>query len=258
MKYYTNQHIGIKFPLQGLEINKDEEGWLVLTHPSEEAFLSIQFCFQFFASLEEIEEYIQKEIQLVADANNLVQFTKTERKGNDTVTASYFQYIENISHFVFIGVKQLTNNSGYWYMAVTKDEAMSEFCESIFLNTQIIEPSAIGVPDKVTGNKLNNHTLKFLQSYNSNWGSGGGTSTEKDFTLQPDRTFRYNYNSVVSLGSPGGNTSQDNGWGFWEIQKNNEGSFLVLSWHLKGLSVYSIQWDEPGVLFLDGEKYLID
>lgn len=258
MKNYTNHDIGIQFPFNNLEFFKDAEGWLVLKHPDEEAYLSIQFTNQFFTSPEETEQYIQNEIQLVANANDLVQSNGVSRQGDDTITATYFQYIDNISHLVFIGVKLLPGNNGYWYMAVTKDEVLTEFCEAIFSNTITIDKTTTGKKDISTEIKFAGHTIKYLSSYNSNWGSGGGTSTEKSFKLFEDRSFRYHYKSVVSFGSLGGNTSQDTGWGFWEIQKNNEGIFLVLRWHLKGNSVYKIEWGEPGIVFLDGEKYLID
>lgn len=258
MKNYSNPDIGIQFPLKNLEVFKDAEGWLVLKHPDEEAFLSVQFTNHFFTTPEETEQYILNEIQLVANANDLAQSNGVTQQGNDTVSASYFQYIDNISHLVFIGVKLLPENKGYWYMAVTKDEVMSEFCEDIFMNTISIDKTTTGKKDISTENKLAGHSIKYLSSYNSNWGSGGGTSTEKSFTLFEDRSFRYHFNSVVSFGSLGGNTSQDTGWGFWEAQKNNEGTFLVLRWHLKSTTVYKLEWDKPGIFFLDGEKYLLD
>jgi hypothetical protein len=257
MKNYSNPDIGIQFPLKNLEIFKETEGWLVLKHPDEDAFLSVQFTNHFFTSPEETEQYIQNEIQLVANANDLVQSNGVTHLEDDTVTATYFQYIDNISHLVFIGVKLLPGNNGYWYMAVTKDEVLTDFCESIFNGAITIDKIITGKKDSLTENKLAGHTLKYLSSYNSNWGSGGGTSTEKSFKLFEDRSFRYQYNSVVSFGSLGGNTSQDEGWGYWEVQKNNEGIFLLLRWHLKGNSVYQLQWGEPGIIFLDGEKYLV-
>jgi len=260
MRNYTNQDMGIQFPLNDLEVFKDDEGWIVLKHPDAEtdAFLSVQFTNQYFNSLDETEQYILNEIQLVANANDLVQSNGVNRLNDDTITATYFQYIENISHLVFIGVKLLPGNNGFWYMAVTKDEVLTEFCESIFNSVESIDKTSIGQADTSTEKKLKGHTLKFLSSYNSNWGSGGGTSTEKSFRLFEDHSFRYQYSSIVSFGSLGGNTSQDEGWGFWETQKNNEGIFLLLRWHLKGNTAYKLEWGEPGIVFLDGEKYLID
>ena len=258
MKVYTNSFIGIELPLQNLEIYKDESPWLVLKHPSQEAYLSIQFCFQFFRSLEEIEEYFQKEIQLVADAGNLVQFNEIKRYGKDAVVATYFQYIDNISHYVFMTAKLIPDQSGYWYLAVTKNEIMTDYCEPLMHQIKKTESDSIGTRDKLTEKKLCNHTLKYLSSYNSNWGSGGGTSSQKFFTLYSDSSFKYEYSSVISFGSMGGDTSRDDGWGMWNIQKNNNDLFLILRWHLKGISVYKLEWGEPGILFLDGEKYFID
>ena len=258
MNTYKNSQIGIELPLQGLEIYKEEDRWLVLKNPGQEAYLSIQFSFHFFMLLEEVEDYIQKEMQLLADSNDLVQFNSMNRHGDDTVTANFFQFIDNISHLVYMGIKLLPDHKGYYYMAVTKDETMTDYCESLFLKTKYISSKKSEQTDKSTKNKLSNHTLKYMSSYNSNWGSGGGTSTEKFYTLYADHSFKYEYRSVISFGSMGGNTSQDNGWGFWEVLKNKEGIFLVLRWHMKGMTVYQLEWGEPGILFLDNEKWLLD
>jgi hypothetical protein len=256
MNQYTNAYIGIQFPLQGLEINKEEDDWVVLKHPNEEAYLSVRFSNQFFTTQDEAEAYIQKEIQSIADANLLNQMLGIKRKGDDIVTASYIQYINNITHLVYIGIKLLHDYSGYWYMSVTKDEVMADLGEPIFMNAKKIERTEFGSADKATVNKLSNRTLKYMHSYNSNWGAGGGTSTQKSFILHADRSFRYQYSSVVSLGSMGGSTSEDEGWGFWEVQKNNEGNVLVFRWHLKGISAYQLQWGDPGIVYLGEEKYL--
>ena len=258
MKNYINSQIGIELPVQNLEIYKDESPWLILKQPNQEAYLSIQFCFHFFTSPEEIEEYFQKEIQLVADAGNLVQFIEMKRYGNDTVVATYFQYIDNISHFVYMAAKLLPEQAGYWYLAITKDEIMTDYCEPLLQQIKKTKPEVIGSREKTIENKLSNHTIKYLSSYNSNWGSGGGTSSQKFFTLYSDSSFKYEYSSVISFGSMGGDTSRDDGWGMWNIQKNNNDLFLILRWHLKGISVYKLEWGEPGILFLDGEKYFID
>lgn len=258
MLTYKNSQIGIELPISGLEIYKEEDRWLVLKSPGQEAYLSIQVSFQFFNSLEEIENYIQKEIQLLADSNDLVQFNSMNRHGIDSVTAIFFQYIDNISHLVCLGFKLLPDHRGYYYKAVTKDESMTDYCEPLFFQIKKLSTQNDMLTDKPTENKLVNHTLKYFSSYNSNYGSGGGTSTEKFFVLYPDHSFKYEYRSVISFGSLGGNTSQDDGWGFWEVQKNKEGSFLVLRWHLKGMTFYQLEWGEPGILFLDNEKWLLD
>jgi hypothetical protein len=259
MDKYTNSYLGIQFPLQGLAVVKENDGWVVLKKdPNEDAFLSIQFCNQFFSSPDEAEAYIQKEIQLVADANQLYQLIGINRIEADTVTGVFSQYINNVTHLVYIGIKFLPGNNGYYYMAVTNNDAMAVLCEPIFMHTKKTDRTEFGKDDKATEGKLINHTLKYLHSYNSNWGSGGGTSTQKSFTLHADQSFRYQYSSVVSLGSMGGSTSQDEGWGFWEVQKNKEGSILVLRWHLKSISAYQLQWGEPGIIYLGEEKYLID
>jgi hypothetical protein len=258
MNLYTISNPGIQFPLQQLEVYKEEDGWIVLRRPAEDIYLSVQFCNHFFSSVTEAEAYLKKEIQVITDAGDLYHFTGFHKPDKDTITAIYFQYINNITHMVFVGVKCLAGNNGYWYMAVTKDEMMTEYCEPIFLNSKRINEAPVGQKDKITESKLANHTLKYMSAYNSDWGSGGGMSTEKFFSLSPDNSFKYRYSSVVSFGSLGGNTSQDEGWGFWEIQQNREGRYLVLRWHLKGNSVYNIQLGEPGIIFLGNEKYLVD
>jgi hypothetical protein len=259
MDKYTNAYLGIQFPLEGLQVSKENEGWVVLNRdPNEEAFLSVQFCNQFFASVDEAEAYIQNEIQLVANANDLSQVLGVNKKGTDTVTGAFIQFINNVTHFVFIGLKFLPGYKGYYFMGVTNDDAMADLCEPIFMKTKMIERTEFGQTDKTTENKLVNHTLKYLHSYNSNWGSGGGTSTQKSFTLHADHSFRYQYSSVVSLGSMGGSTSKDEGWGFWEVQKNSDASILVLRWHLKSVSAYQLQWGDPGIIYLGEERYLVD
>ena len=147
--------------------------------------------------------------------------------------------------------------TGYYYMAVTNNDELAGYCESIFLTTKQIARTGLGTGDKTTESKLINHTLKYMHAYNSNGGSGGGTSTQKSFTLHADHSFRYSYSSVVSLGSMGGGTSQDEGWGMWEVQKNKENPVLILRWHLKAVSAYQLQWGEPGIIYLSGEKYLL-
>jgi len=259
MSQYTNSYLGIQFPLQGLEVFKENDGWVVLKKdPNEDAFLSVQFCNQFFSSQDEAEAYIQKEIQLVADANDLYQLLGINRKGTDTVTGVFSQYINNVTHLVYIGIKLLPGNNGYYYMAVTNNDALADLCDPIFMNSKKIERTEFGKDDKATESRLTDHTLKYLHSYNSNWGSGGGTNTQKSYTLHGDHSFRYQYSSVVSLGSMGGSTSRDEGCGFWEVQKNNEGSILVLRWHLKAVSAYQLQWGEPGIIYIGEEKYFLD
>jgi Txe/YoeB family toxin of Txe-Axe toxin-antitoxin module len=256
MTDYTNADLGIKFPLQGLQIANENDGWVVLKKdPHDNAFLSILFTNQFFASQDEGEAYIQNEIQKVG--NDLYQVVGVNRKGKDTVTGVWSQYINNVTHLVYIGLKILPDHKGYYYMAVTNNDELAEQCEPIFLNAKQIARSEVGPVDKPTENKLMNHTLKYLHAYNSNWGSGGGTSTQKSFTLHADHSFRYSFSSVVSMGSMGGGTSEDGGWGMWEVQKNTDTCVLVLRWHLKPVSAYRLEWGEPGIIYLSGEKYLL-
>ena len=258
MNDHTNADLGLSFSLQGLHITNENEGWIVLKKDvNDNAFLSILFTSQFFSSLDEAETYIQNEIQKVADANDLCEMAGINKKGNDTLTGAWSQYINNITHLVYIGIKMLPNFTGYYYMAVTNNDELARYCEPIFLTAKQITRTALGPADKTTESKLMNHTLKYMHAYNSNWGSGGGTSTQKSFTLHADHSFRYSYSSVVSLGSMGGGTSQDEGWGMWEVQKNNDTSVLILRWHLKPVSAYQLQWNEPGNISLGGERYLL-
>jgi len=260
MTEYKNDDIGIKFPLHGLQIANENEGWVVLKKDvNDTAFLSILFTSQFFSSIDEAEAYIKNEMQKVADANDLYQVVGVNRRGNDTVTGAWSQYFNNVTNLVYIGIKKMPDNKGYYYMAVTNNDELAEYCEPTFLNAKQIARAEAGAADKTTEGKLSNHTLKYMHSYNSNWGSGGGTSSQKSFTLHADHSFRYSYSSVVSMGSMGGGTSQDEGWGMWEVQKNNAGiPVLILRWHLKAVTAYQLQWGDPGIIFLEGERYLLE
>jgi hypothetical protein len=258
MTEFTNSDIGVKFPLNGLQIVNENEGWVVLKKDvKDNAFLSVLFTHHFFSSQDEAVAYIQNEIQKVADANDLYHLTGINKKGDDIVTAVWSQYINNVTHLVYIGIKILADHKGYYYMAVTNNDELAGFGESIFLHTVLITRTGIGSIDKATEKKLASHTLKYMHVYSSHWGSGGGTSTERSYTLHPDHSFRYSYSSVVSFGSMGGSTSEDEGWGMWEVQKNNNIVFLLLRWHLKPVTAYQLEWGEPGIVFLGGEKFLI-
>lgn len=258
MTEYTNGDLGVRFPLQGLQIANENEGWVVLKkNINDEAFLSILFTHQFFASQDEANAYIQNEVQKVADANDLCQLIGVNKKGDDVVTGAWSQYINNVTHLVYLGIKMQPGYKGYFYMAVTNNDELAGYCEPIFLAAKQTPGTEVGPGDKTVENKLMNHTLKYMHSYNSNWGSGGGTSTQKSFTLHADHFFRYSYSSVVSLGNMGGGTSQDEGWGMWEVQKNNDVPVLILRWHLKAISAYQLQWGEPGIIYLGEEKYLL-
>lgn len=258
MSDHSVSDIGIKFPLQDLQVANENEGWVVLKKDvNDNGFLSVLFTNHFFTSQNEAEAYIQNEIQKVADANDLYQLVGVNKKGNDTVTGVWSQYINNVTHLVYVGIKVLPGHNGYYYMAVTNNDELAGYCESIFLNAKQNAKTEWGSIDKSTEKKLADHTLKYMHGYNSNWGSGGGTSTEKSYTLRADHSFSYSYSSVISFGSMGGGTSQDEGWGMWEAQNNNGASFLVLRWHLKPISVYQLQWGEPGIIFLEGEKFLL-
>ena len=258
MTDYTNGDLGIKFPLQGLQIVNENEGWVVLKkNINEEAFLSVLFTHQFFASQDEAAAYLQNEVQKVADANDLCQLISINKKGDDLVTGAWSQYINNVTHLVYVGIKMQPNYKGYYYMAVTNNDELAGYCEPIFLATKQIARTELGPADKTAEKKLINHTLQYMHSYNSNWGSGGGTSTQKSFALHADHSFRYSYSSVVSLGSMGGGTSQDEGWGMWEVQKSNDTPILILRWHLKPVSAYPLQWADQGIIYVGEEKYLL-
>lgn len=258
MNHYDLPYLGIRVPLFDLQVYKDDDGWLVLQKPGTEFYLSVRFSNHFFTTLDEAEASIQNEIKIAADANDLYQVVGINKSGNDTVTGIFSQYINNTTHLVYNAIRLLPVNEGYWYMAVTKDEDMVNYCETIFQQAQKSKPQIAGSPDAATAKKLAGHTLQYLHAYNSGYGSGGGMSTQQSFELFADGSFRYKYESLVSFGSlGGGNTSRDSGWGMWELQKNNEGSFLVIRWHLKAVSVYALKWGEPGIIFLNDEKYLL-
>ena len=256
MKMYTNRELGIEFPLQDLEVYNVEGGWIVLKHPVEETFLSIKFCNHFFGSPEEVEEYIKKEIQLVADAKDLQEIIGINRKNKDTIIAIYTQLISKIAHWVYIGVKLDGEENSYWYMAVTKDESMNGFCESIFLNSKNIPASIFGHLDKTAEEKFKNRVLHHVNTYNSDW-VNGETSTEKSFHLNADNSFKYTYSNMVSIGNLDENTNFDEGWGKWEIQNYNDNTALVLKWHLKGITTYQMKWEEPGIVYLDNERFSV-
>ena len=259
MNYYDLPYLGIRVPLFDLQLYKDDDGWVVLQKPGTEFYLSVKFANHFFNTPEEAEASIQQEIKIAADSNDLYQVVGINRTGNDTVTGIFSQYINNTTHLVHNAIRLAPGNEGYWYMAVTKDEDMVTYCESIFKQVQKTKPVIVGNIDTTTTKKLAGHTLQYLHSYNSGYGSGGGMSTQQSFQLFTDGSFRYQYESLVSFGSlGGGNTSRDKGWGMWELQKNDEGSFLVLRWHLKSSTVYELRWGEPGIIYLNNEQYLIN
>lgn len=258
MTEYTNGDLGVRFPLQGLQVANENEGWVVLkTNVNDEAFLSILLTHQFFTSQDEAYAYIQSEVQKLADTNDICQLIGINKTGADIVTGAWSQYINNVTHLVYVGVKILPNQKGYYYMAVTNNDELARYCEPIFMAAKQTARTKLGPADKTTEKVLINHTLQYMHSYNSNWGSGGGTSTKKSFTLHADHSFRYSYSSVVSLGSMGGGTSQDEGWGMWEVQKNKDIPVLILRWHLKPVSAYQLQSGEPGIVYLGEEKYLL-
>lgn len=258
MPEYTNADPALKVSLQDLKVASENEGWIVLKKDvNDSAFLSILFTNQYFSSQEEAESYLQNEIQKVEDANDLCQLIGINRTGNDTVNAAWSQYLNNVTHLVYAGIKMAPNYKGYYYMAVTNNDELAGFCEPIFLSAKQIAPNKSRPADKSTENKLVNHTLQYMHAYNSNWGSGGGTSTQKSFTLHADHSFRYSYSSVVSMGSLGGGTSREEGWGMWEVQTNNNRPVLILRWHLKPVSAYRLQWGDQGIIYLEGEKYLL-
>ena len=259
MSDYVNADIGISFPLYGLHVANENEGWVALKKDiSHEAFISIFFANHFFNKTEECESFIQTELQKVADANDLHQLVGINKQSNETVTGCWSQYINNVTHLVYAAFRVLPGYKGFYYMAVTNSDELSQYCESIFLNTKQIAKAELGPIDDTTERKLANHTLKYFHGYNSNWGAGGGSSTQQSFTLHADHSFRYSYSSVMSFGSMGGSTSQDEGWGMWEVQNNNGNSVLILRWHLKAVTAYPLQWGEPGIVYLGDEKYIVD
>jgi hypothetical protein len=258
MNHYDLPYLGIRIPLFDLELYKDDDGWIVLQKPGTEFYLSVKFLNHFFNTLDEAEASIQNEIKIASDSNDLYQVVGVNRTDDETVTGIFSQYINNTTHLVHHTIRIAPDNEGYWYMAVTKDEAMIEYCDKIFNQAQKSKPAIIGKTDAATAKKLAGHTLQYLHSYNSGYGSGGGMSTQQSFELFADGSFRYKYESLVSFGSlGGGNTSRDSGWGMWEVQKNDDGNFLVLRWHLKAVSVYALKWGDPGIIYLNNEKYLL-
>jgi hypothetical protein len=257
MKNFTDNITGVQTSLQGLTIQKQNEGWTVLQNVNED-FLSFRFSFHFFNEQQQITDYMQNEVQQIANSNDLAGHEGFQYPDDNSVMTIYYQYIDNVSHMVVMAAKIVEGRPGIFYIGVTKSESMIDACRQLFLDAKTIDIAQTGKKDAVTEKKLSNYKLRYLHGYTSNTTGGGGMSTDKSFSLFDDHSFRYYYASVMSMGSLGGRTSEDNGFGTWQVQKDSESSYLVLYWHLGNQAVFRLEWGEPGIIFLNGEKYLLD
>lgn len=257
MKNFTDPHAGVQTSLQGLTVQSEQDGWTILQNSSGD-HLSFRFSFHFFTEARQVIAYMQDEVQKIAGSNDLAGDEGLQQAGDDSIMAVYYQYIDNTSHMVVMAAKLVAGRPGIFYMGVTKSAAMTGPCRQLFLDAKPITMTRHGKRDARTEELLAEHTLRYLHAYSSNTYGGGGTSTDKSFSLFKDGSFRYSYASVVSMGSLGGSTSQDAGTGTWQVQKNEDAGFLVLYWHLGGTAVYRLEQGEPGIVFLDGERYLLD
>ncbi|MGQ0739006.1 MAG: hypothetical protein ACT4OJ_08120 [Bacteroidota bacterium] len=257
MKNFTDQNIGVQTPLGGLTIQNEQDGWTILQNSAAD-YLSFRFSFHFFSDLQQIAAYMQNEVQQIANSNDLAGDEGLQQLGNDSVMAVYYQYIDNTSHMVVIAAKLIAGRPGIFYIGVTKSEAMTGPCKQLFLDAAPAAMVQTGKKDAKTEKQLADHTLRYMHGYSSNTYGGGGTSTDKSFSLFKDGSFRYSYASVVSMGSLGGGSSRNEGFGIWQVQKDGQSPCLVLQWHLGNVGIYRLEWGEPGIILLDGERWLLD
>ncbi len=257
MKNFTDPNVGVQTSLNGLTVQNEKDGWSVLQNAAGD-HLSVRFSFHFFNDLQQISAYLQNEVQQIAAGNDLAGDEGLQQLGNDSVMAVYYQYIDNTSHLVVLAAKIIPGRPGILYMGVTKSEALTGPCRQLFHDAKPAAMAETGKNDAKTAKQLANHMLRYMHGYTSNTSGGGGTSTDKSFSLFEDGSFRYSYASVVSMGSLGGGTSRNEGFGTWQVQKDGQTPCLVLYWHLGSVGVYRLEWGEPGNIFLDGERYLLD
>jgi hypothetical protein len=257
MKNFTDPNTGVQTSLQGLTIQDQNESRTVLQNDIGD-ILSFRFSFHFFNDREQIAVHIENEIQQVARNNDLAGSEGLQYPDENTVTGIYYQFIDNVSHMVLMAAKIVEDRPGIFYVGVTRSESMIDACKQLFFDVKPIPIEQEGKKDAVTEKKLSGHKLRYMHGYTSNTSGGGGMSTDKSFSLFNDHSFRYSYSSVVSMGSLGGSTSENNGVGTWQAQKDDRSFYLILYWHLGSRGVFRLEWGDPGVLFLDGEKYLLD
>lgn len=257
MKDYHNPYIGVRFPLSGFSIAGEQDGWVVLQHDSG-GNVSVRVVNHFFTSPEELQQYMQQEIEKLSAQGDLVQFQESRQLDDQSFVMSHFQYIQDVSHLVITGCRLLKNRPGFIMNVVTKDEGMIEYCQPLFEKAESDEPYRVGKADEKTMELLRDRNLRYMHAYTSNWGSGGGTSTEQSFSFFRDQSFKYQYSNMASFGSLGGSTSRDEGAGSWTIEKDKTGMLhLILLWHLGGTSDYELKNTEPGIFYLNNDKYFI-
>jgi len=247
----------VQTPLHELHIQKEQDGWTVVETNAGE-YLSFRFSYHFFDSLQQIAAYMQNEIQQIADSHDWAGEEGLQQLDNDGMMAVYYQYIDNVSHMVVMAARLLTDRPGIFYIGVTKSESMTHSCRQLFLGAKPAPMTATGQREPKTEKQLAGRILRYLDAYTSNTYGGGGTSTDKSFSLFEDGSFRYAYASMVSMGSFGGSTSRNEGYGCWEIRKEGQQIFLVLRWHLESMGMYRLEWGNAGVVHLDNEKFLMD
>lgn len=257
MNPFKDPLVGIETPLGQLSVQHQQDGWTVLQNSAGD-HLSFRFNFHFFSDLQQITAYMQNEIQQIANGNDLAGEEGLQQPDDSTVMAVYYQYIDNVSHLVVMAARLLNDRPGIFYMGVTKSESMADACRQLFLSAAAIAIEEPGKKDLQAEGRLAGQMLRYMDSYTSNTYGGGGTSTEKSFSLFADRSFSYSFTSVVSMGGLGGGTSRNQGFGTWEIRKDGPSLFLVLRWHLGNTGIFRLEWGQQGIVFLDGERYLPD
>lgn len=257
MNLFKDSLLGIQTPLGQLSVQNQQDGWTVLQNSAGE-YLSFRFNFHFFSDLQQITGYMHNEIQQIANSNDLAGEEGLQQPDDNTIMAVYYQFIDNVSHLVVMAARLMQDRPGIFYMGVTKSESMADACRQIFLMARPIAIEQPGKKDPQTEGQLAGYKLRYMDSYSSNTYGGGGTSTEKSFSLYADRSFSYSYASVVSMGGLGGGTSRNQGMGQWEIRKDGISLFLLFHWHLGNTGLFRLEWGQQGTVFLDSERYLLD
>ncbi|NOT50563.1 MAG: hypothetical protein HOP10_04740 [Chitinophagaceae bacterium] len=257
MKNFTDPKTGVQTSLQGFTIQNQNEDWTVLQNDSGD-LLSFRFSFHFFYEQQQITDYMQNHLQQISDSNDLAGNEGIQYPDEDSVMFIYYQFIDNVSHMVVMAAKIIEGRPGLFYMGITKSESMTGACSQLFLDAKTIDIAESGKKDTTSEKKLSNRILRYMHGYTSNTTGGGGSGIDKSFSLFEDHSFRYSYASVMSMGSFGGSTSQDEGFGTWQVQKDSGSPYLILYWHLGGRVVYRLEWGDPGIIFLNGERYLLE
>lgn len=257
MNLFTDPLTGVQTPLGQLQVQNQQDGWTVLQNSAGD-YLSFRFSFHFFSDLQQVTAYMQNELQQIANSNDLAGEEGLRQVDNNSMMAIYYQYIDNVSHMVTMAARLVSGRPGIYYMGVTKSQSMTDACQQLFLAASPVAIEEPGKADLQAETKLSGRLLRYMDSYSSNTYGGGGTSTEKSYSLFADNSFSYSHASVVSMGSLGGSTSRNEGLGSWSVRKEGAALFLLFRWHLGSTGIVRLEWGQQGTVLLDGERYFLD